>query len=115
VDRRDIFWRLDMPRLYALKMKFANGQSLTVRDVEEFVFGFKYLYVKKDDAVTTFRRTDIVEMSRYIGSGNWKDIALRPVADLGKGEFDECGAKLAENLHGDTAEFSRQRNSLSIF
>ena len=65
--------------LYELKVDYKNGGHIKVPQVEEFVAGYKYLYVRTSASTLSFDREDIREVYRRSNGVNnqWIPVVMK--------------------------------------
>lgn len=65
-------------RPFEMKIELIDGKDLTMEEVEEYVSGFKYLYIRCVDKTLSFRREDIKSVTRRpSGTTYWSEVVLR--------------------------------------
>jgi|WetSurSiteA1Bulk_404760.scaffolds.fasta_scaffold00135_11 hypothetical protein len=63
---------------YQLRLTYKNGSSDILEDVEEFVTGFRYLYVRSGSLTTSFYRKDLVGVDRRTNAKvDWIPVHLK--------------------------------------
>ena len=65
-------------RPFEMKIELIDGKAITMEEVEEYVSGFKYLYIRCVEKTLSFRREDIKTVTRRpTGTSYWSDVSLR--------------------------------------
>ena len=65
-------------RPFEMKIDLIDGKDFFMEGVEEYVSGFKYLYIRCVDKTLSFRREDIKSVTRRpSGTSYWAKVTLR--------------------------------------
>jgi len=63
---------------FEMKIELIDGKTINMEEVEEYVSGFKYLYIRCVDKTLSFRREDVKTVTRRpSGTTYWSDVSLR--------------------------------------
>ncbi len=63
---------------FEILVEFADGRSRTYSDVEEYVIGFKYIYIRLPDRTLSYARDQVATLSRRPTGGTfWSQIRMR--------------------------------------
>ena len=64
--------------IYQIRVEYKNGSAAEVLDVEEFVAGYKYMYLRTKSSTLSFNRSDISNISRRVnGEEDWIPILMK--------------------------------------
>lgn len=64
--------------MYSIKISLLSSGILKLNDVEEFVSGFNYFFIRHSNEETiSFSRKDIVKIERRLKNGKYKIIKLK--------------------------------------
>lgn len=63
---------------YEIRVTYKNGLSAVVENVEEFVGGYRYFYVRTPEKTLSFERATLHEVARRVHGGDaWLPVLLR--------------------------------------
>lgn len=63
---------------FEILVEFSNEVSRTYSDVEEYVIGFKYIYIRLPERTLSYHRDTVLNLSRRPHGGTfWSPIRMR--------------------------------------